>query len=162
MSSAAVGDSLLECLQNHGLTEFISYINNSLYFGILNETMSSHVTLFAPTNEAIIEAVAMSQIPPPTTTAFNISQMVGNHIVPGNVTMASLRQHGSKIYVNLEGRNLHRTSVTFTDSSYVSRPENQYYTNLGPGTQSFHTIVSSLLAKYIHTLSPHISPDSIC
>ena len=151
--ATAVGDSLLECLRIHGLTEFIAYIENSVYFDILNETTDSHITLFAPTNEALREAVDMFLIPPPTTIEFNISQMVGNHIVLGNVTMASLRQHGTKIYVNIEGKNLHRTSVTFHDSSYISRPVNSYYNNIEPVVSSFQMIVSIFTHTHTHTMT---------
>jgi uncharacterized surface protein with fasciclin (FAS1) repeats len=137
----AEGDSLLECLRIQGLDDFISYIEHSVYFTLLNETTSTHITLFAPTNEALATARVLSGFPDPNTDAVNVSNIVGNHIVPGNVTMTSLRQHGSKIYVNVEGRNLHRTSVSITDSSYVSRPENSYQYNLDPGTSAFQTVI---------------------
>jgi hypothetical protein len=151
---AAEGDSLLECLRIQGLDDFISYIEHSVYFTLLNETTSTHITLFAPTNEALATARVLSGFPDPNTDAVNVSNIVGNHIVPGNVTMASLRQHSSKIYVNVEGRNLHRTSVSITDSSYVSRPENSYQYNLDPGTSAFQTVVSPSVTRYnSHSMS---------
>lgn len=152
-SPTAVADSLLECLVIHGLTEFTSYVNDSVYFSILNETTSSHITLFALTNDAVIRGRMMDLIPPVNEPLFNNSEIVANHLVPGNVTMASLRQHGSKIYVNLNGRNLHRTSVSFTDNSYFTRPENPYYNNHNTGTSSSqYRVVSSNSLVVINSL----------
>ena len=65
---------------------------------------------------------------PATVSMFtNISNMIGNHIVRGNITMDSLKQFGAKIYTNLEGRHLHRVVVSFGDYSVVTYAENSYY-----------------------------------
>ena len=135
---AAVGDSLLECLERHGLDEFIEYVIRSVYD--FNQTTSSHVTLFVPTNDAVRRGVDEFFIPEPTSLLFNMSQLVGNHLVLDNVTMASLRVHSDKIYVNANGRNLHKVAVTYTDLSSVSYSTNPYYSNPGGGASVTITV----------------------
>ena len=153
----AIADSLLECLQLHGLDEFISYLELSAFLSILNSTTDSHLTLFVPTNEAIQRA----NLPEPfiLNMLVNISNMIGNHIVPGNVTMDSLKQFGAKIYTNLEGRHLHRVSVSFGDYSFVSYAENPYYSVPSP---TVDVIVShSLYTVQPVSISCSVPPDTI-
>ena len=138
-----MADTLLECLEIHGLEEFLSYIDKSVYASYFNQTTSSHVTLFVPTNEVLRDAREINIIPEPTNTLFNISQLVGNHLVPDNVTMASLRLHGDKIYVNVEGANLHKVTVSVNDYSSVSYSENPYYYNPYSSGSPFTIVVSA-------------------
>ena len=138
--STAVADSLLGCLELHGLDEFISYLELSLYHSILNSTTDSHLTLFVPTNDVVRrDIVDLSVI----LKFGNVSNIIGNHIVPGNITMETLKQFGAKIYTNIEGRHLHRVSVLFGDYSYVSYAENPYYSVPTPAT--LDTVVSHSL-----------------
>lgn len=113
-------------MEIQGLDEFIKYVNVSDYLSILNTTTDSHLTAFVPTNAALRQALAMNLIPSVDNPFINISMLVGNHLVQGNVTMKSLRQHGAKIYTNLEGRHLHRVSVSFDDRSFIFYPPNPY------------------------------------
>ena len=113
-----MGDSLLECLEIQGLSEFISYLNNTPYLSLLNST-GAPLTVFAPSNAAFEQAHSLVFLSP-TNPNINISMLVGNHLVRGNITKASLEQHGAKIYTNMEGRNLHRVSVSFGDYSYIT------------------------------------------
>ena len=154
----AVADSILECLEIQGLTEFIEYLTASVYFDLFNSTTDSHLTLFAPTNEALNRLQRSGFIPPPSTTFFNVSQLVANHIVEGNVTVASLKQFGNKIYVSIDGRNLHRVSIAIIDQSSVTYPQNQYYYN--PVIQNQHEIIVSSfkqLHPFTFTLPPKVS-----
>lgn len=80
-------------------------------------------------------------LPLPTNTVVNISMIVGNHIVRGNITHQDLEKTGVRIYTNVEGLLLHRVSVSFHDYSYVSyNPGYSYYG--GPQASLKTTIVS--------------------
>ena len=148
---AACGDTLLECLQIQGLDEFISYLNQTNYFDLLN-TSGSQLTVFAPTNAAFQQARAMGLIFRPTDTFVNVSMLVGNHIVQGNITHRDLEKTGVRIYTNVEGILLHRVSVSFDDYSYVSyNPGYSYYGS--PGTSLKTTIVSE--AYILHYTAVH-------
>lgn len=117
-------------MEIQGLDEFISYIKAAMsdYLPLLNTTTNFHLTAFVPTNAALRQAQEMNLIQRPNDTILftNLSMMVGNHLVEGNVTIESLKQHGAKIYTNLEGRHLHRVSISFDDRSFVFYPPNPY------------------------------------
>lgn len=126
----AVAESLLQCLEIQGLTEFVSYINISDYLNLLNSTTDTHLSLFAPTNAAVVRARERGAIPSIFNTFLNLSNVVGNHLVRGNVTMESLQQPGAKIYTNLEKRNLHRVSIFFSDYSFLTYDQSPYQSSV--------------------------------
>lgn len=133
--STAVADSLLECMEIQGLDEFIRYVTAAMsdYLRLLNTTTDFHLTAFVPTNAALRQAQETNLIQRPDDAIFtNLSMVVGNHLVEGNVTMESLKQHGAKIYTNLEGRHLHRVSISFDDRSFIFYPPNPYRPNPTP------------------------------
>lgn len=123
-------------MEIQGLDEFISYVTaaNSDYLRLLNSTTDFHLTAFVPTNAALRRAQEMNLIQSPTDIGLftNLSVVVGNHLVQGNITIESLKQHGVKIYTNLEGRHLHRVSILFYDRSFVFYPPNPYVLNPTP------------------------------
>lgn len=151
--SIAVADSLLECMEIQGLDDFISYIQAAMsdYLRLLNTTTDFHLTAFVPTNAALRQAQEMNLIQRLNDTLFNLSMMVGNHLVEGNVTIESLKQHGAKIYTTLEGRHLHRVSISFDDRSFVYYPPNPYLLNPTP------TIIVSVTLLKPLTISLHVS-----
>ena len=115
----AVADTLLECLQIHGLTSFSTFLMLSNFFDLLNET-ESRVTVFAPTDAAfdgqnsdVIDALNNS--PDPGTTNY----LIGFHIVNGTVRFNDILKRTR--FDNLAGSLLHGTTVLhFTYNPYRS------------------------------------------
>lgn len=117
------------------LTEFISYINESVFFPLFNESTDSEFTVFAPTNaafEAQMGELASLDIDPDT--------LVGHHLVPETVMEADLVF--DKRFMTFSNTTLHSTTVVYADRSlYQYNP--QYSQNNHPSALVRYTNVSS-------------------
>ena len=124
---AAVADTLLECLELHGLNTFTTMVLLSRFDTLLNTT-GSQVTVFAPTDEAferqIVEVTeALSNAPDGTA-----NELIGFHIVNRTVNFTKILTRMR--YDNLAGSLLHGATVSqFTlNPGYSTNPYNPYQT----------------------------------
>ena len=116
---AAEGDSLLECLMRHNLTSFLSFLEQSDFFELLNMTSPNiSITVFAPTNAAF----AAANIPPD----INPDMLVGNHIVLETMIKES-DLVPSRRFTNVASMVLHATTASFPNTAvynptYTTQP----------------------------------------
>ena len=127
---SAVGDTVLDCLEQLGLTEFLTLLNES-DFTSQNILGQMPFTLFAPTNAAI-EAVRddINFLDP--------TMLVGNHIVGQALKQEELGF--DRRFLTLSNLTIHSTTVVFGDLSLYRYSPNYRSSTLQPNIR--YSVVS--------------------
>ena len=115
-TTAAIGDTLLECLElQTDTSQFLNFIPMTTFLQLLN-TSGAEITVFAPTNDAFAAMASEVALVPP-------NLLVGNHLVNGTVQFTDLVS--GEVFPTLAGTQLHSTTISYYDYSRASYQ--QYY-----------------------------------